>query len=112
MADYYGTNIKSIKVSLYYVLKPILSDLRSNFIYSLVANWDRIFSAKYARYCKLSKVSMLNEGKRCNIIVESHNSATSFYLNNNTQFLLDKINSLFGYQAVLKIMVKEVPKIV
>ena len=42
----------------------------------------------------------------------SYNSATSFYLNNNKQYIIEKINTLFGYGAVMNLFVKEVPTIV
>lgn len=112
MADYYGAGVKSIRNSLSSVLKPVITNPKSSFIYTLISNWDRIFGTRYSNYCGLGKVSLLNEGRQCNIIIYSYNSATSFYLGNRNQFLLDKINSLFGYQAVLKMSVKEVPRIV
>lgn len=112
MADYYGAGVKSIRNSLHSVLKPVINNPKSSFIYILINNWDKIFGIKYSNYCGLGKVSLLNEGRQCNIIVFSYNSAASFYLSNSVQFLLDKINSLFGYQAVLKMSVKEVPKII
>ena len=112
MADYYGAGVKSIGSSLNSVLKPITTSPKSSFIYTLVNNWDRIFSPKYSNYCTLGKVSLLNDGKQGNIVVYSYNSATSFYLNNSSQFLLDKINSLFGYRAVLKMSIKEIPKVI
>ena len=111
MADYYGAGTKSIRNSLNSVLKPIVTNPKSSFIYTLVNNWDRIFG-KYSGYCGLGKVSLLNDGRQGNIVVYSYNSATSFYLSNSSQFLLDKINSLFGYRAVLKMSVKEVPRVV
>ena len=111
MADYYGAGTKSIRNSLNSVLKPIVTNPKSSFIYTLVNNWDRIFG-KYSGYCGLGKISLLNDGRQGNIVVYSYNSATSFYLSNGIQFLLDKIISLFGYRAVLKISVKEVPRVV
>ena len=112
MSDIRGIGTKSLKNSLKTVIKPILKSPKFTFIYTLVANWDKIFNIKYSKYFVLEKVSILNEGRQCNIVISSYNSAASFYLNNNILYILDVINSMFGYQAVLKISVKEVPKII
>lgn len=111
MADYYGAGIKSVRNSLNSVLKPIIANPKTSFIYTLISNWDRIFGSKYSNYCALGKVFLLNDGKQGNIIIYSYNSVTSFYLSNRNRFILDNINSLFGYQAVLKISIKEIPKV-
>lgn len=112
MSDIRGIGTKSLKNSLKTVIKPILKSPKFTFIYTLVANWDKIFNIKYSKYFALEKVSILNEGRQCNIVISSYNSAASFYLNNNILYILDIVNSMFGYQAVLKISVKEVPKII
>ena len=112
MSDIRGIGTKSLKNSLKTVIQPILKSPKFTFIYTLVANWDKIFNIKYSKYFALEKVSILNEGRQCNIVISSYNSAASFYLNNNILYILDVINSMFGYQAVLKISVKEVPKII
>ena len=47
MSDIRGIGTKSLKNSLKTVIKPILKSPKFTFIYTLVANWDKIFDIKF-----------------------------------------------------------------
>ncbi|MBR2140775.1 MAG: hypothetical protein IJ853_00250 [Rickettsiales bacterium] len=94
------------------ILKPILKNPKFNFFYTIANNMFNVVDKKYLEYCCVDKVSLDKECKQGNVYFVSYNSATSFYLNNNKQYIIEKINTLFGYGAVMNLFVKEVPTIV
>lgn len=94
------------------ILKPILKNPKCAFLYTLANNWSNIIISKYLDYCKLEKVTLNKEKKQGNVYMITYNSATSFYINNNKEYIIEKMNCLFGYKAVLKLYVKEVPTVV
>ena len=71
-----------------------------------------IVGSKYINYCKIEKVTLNKENKQGNVYMITYNSATSFYINNNREYIIEKINTLFGYKAVLNLYLKEVPTMV
>lgn len=94
------------------ILKPILKNPKFNFFYTISNNWINVVGSKYLDYCCVKKVSLDKDGRQGNIYIVSYNSATSFYLNNNKQYIIERINTLFGYNAVLNVYIKEIPTIV
>ena len=94
------------------ILKPILKNPKFNFFYTISNNWINVVGSKYLDYCCVKKVSLNKDGRQGNIYIVSYNSATSFYLNNNKQYIIERINTLFGYNAVLNVYIKEIPTIV
>lgn len=102
----------SFKYSAKQILNPILKNPKYVIIYEIIRNWENIIGIKYKDYCILEKITMLNDKKQANIIIKSYNSSTSFFLNNNSQYIIDKINSIFGYQIISKFLIKEVPTLI
>ena len=94
------------------ILKPILKNPKFNFFYTISNNWINVVGSKYLDYCCVKKVSLDKDGRQGNIYIASYNSATSFYLNNHKQYIIERINTLFGYNAVLNVYIKEIPTIV
>ena len=94
------------------ILKPVLKNPKFNFFYTISNNWFSVVGSKYVDYCCVKKVSLDKEGRQGSVYVVSYNSATSFYLNNNKQYIIEKINTLFGYNAVLNMYINEVPMII
>jgi hypothetical protein len=39
----------------------------------------------------------------------SYNSSASFYLSSNSQYIVDKINALFGHELITRLLLKEIP---
>lgn len=94
------------------ILKPILKNPKFNFFYTISNNWVNVVGSKFLDYCCVKKVSLDKEGRQGSVYIISYNSATSFYLNNNKQYIIEKINTLFGYNAVLNLYIKEIPTII
>ena len=94
------------------LLKPILKNPKCNFLYTISTNLINIVGSKYIDYCKISKVSLNKEQNQASIYLITYNSATSFYINNNKEYIIEKINTLFGYNIVSKLYIQEVPTII
>ena len=75
------------------ILKPILKNPKFNFFYTISNNWINVVGSKYLDYCCVKKVSLNKDGRQGNIYIGSYNSATSFYLNNNKQYIIERINN-------------------
>lgn len=75
-------------------------------------NWDQIIDNKYLKYCYPQKINLNPEQKTCKLLVVSYNSATSFYINNNKNYIISKINTYFGYNAVENVYIQEIPTII
>ena len=94
------------------LLRPLLKNPKYSFLYTISSNMLNIVGIKYINYCKIEKVTLNKENKQGNVYMITYNSATSFYINNNKEYIMEKINTLFGYKAVLNLYLKEVPTIV
>lgn len=104
--------LTSFKYSAKQLLNPILKNSKYIIIYEIIRNWENIIGTKYKDYCNLEKITLSTDKKQANILVKSYNSSTSFFLNNNSQYIIDKINSIFGYQIISKFSIKEVPTLI
>lgn len=102
----------SFKSSAKKILKPVLKNPKYIIMYEIIRNWEDLIGKKYKDYCKLEKINLSRDEKQANILVKSYNSSASFFLNNNFQYIIEKINSIFGYQVVAKFMIKEIPTLV
>ena len=91
------------------LLRPILKNPKCSFLYTISSNMLNIVGSKYINYCKIEKVTLNKENKQGNVYMIIYNSATSFYINNNKDYIMEKINTLFGYKAVLNLYLKEIP---
>jgi hypothetical protein len=76
-------------------------------------NWKTVVGEKYFDYCTLEKIRADHSKMDGHVVyLISYNSSASFYLSNNSQYILDRINSLFGYELATKLQVKEIPTVV
>lgn len=105
----FQNRFRSLKNVSRLLLKPILKNPKFNFFYTIANNWSNIVTEKYVDYCYVQKVSLDKENRQGKVYLISFNSAVSFYLNNNKQYIIEKINTLFGYNATTDIFIKEIP---
>lgn len=94
------------------LLKPILKNPKCNFLYTVSSNLINIVGSKYADYCKIEKATLSKEQNKANLYLITFNSATSFYINNNKEYIIEKINILFGYNIISNLYIQEIPTIV
>lgn len=105
MSYFIDKNINSI-------LKTLSKSPNFNSLNRVYKNWDNIIDKKYLKYCYPEKVNINFEEKIGSLFIVSHNPATSFYLNNNKDYILAKINTYFGYNSIISLHIKELPMIV
>jgi len=104
--------MKDINFVIRNVVKPITKNF-SPVLLILIRNWQNIIGEKYYEFCEVEKV-LFPKGKKNNgtIYINAFNNVISFYIENNKFFILDKINSIFGYGLISNIKIKQLPKIV
>lgn len=104
--------MKDINFVIRDVVKPITKNF-SPVLLILIRNWQNIMGEKYYEFCEVERVSF-PKGKKNNatIHINAFNNVISFYIENNKFFILDKINSIFGYGLISDIKIKQIPKII
>lgn len=104
--------MKDINCLVRNIVKPITKNY-SPVLLILTRNWENIIGEKYAEFCEVEKVSFQKNKKNDGTIyIKAFNNVISFYIENNKEFILEKINSIFGYFLISKIFIKQTPKIV
>jgi hypothetical protein len=94
------------------LLKPLLKDYFPT-ILILNRNWENIIGAKYHQYCKAHKVSFKkNEKSKGILYIDAFNSVVSFYIKNNENILIEKMNTIFGNDMIGSIKIKQDPRII
>lgn len=79
-------------------------------ILTLRKNWEGIMGRECFKYCKPVKLSGRKNQKNAVLHVVAYNPVPAFYIDNNKLYILDKINTLFGYNAVSDIKIKQEPR--
>ena len=104
--------MKDINYLVRNIVKPITKNY-SPVLLILTRNWENIIGEKYAEFCEVEKVSFQKNKKNDGTIyIKAFNNVISFYIENNKEFILEKINAIFGYSLISKIFIKQTPKIV
>ena len=99
----------SIKNSMDMLLKNRVQNPKFTALSKIYNNWEKIVGQKYLNYSYPSKITLDKEQKHGSLYVVSSNPAVSFYLNNNKIYILEKINTFFGYNAIQNIFLIENP---
>lgn len=104
--------MKDINYLVRNIVKPITKNY-SPVLLILTRNWENIIGEKYVDFCEVEKVSFQKNKKNDGTIyIKAFNNVISFYIENNKEFILEKINAIFGYSLISKIFIKQTPKIV
>ena len=104
--------MKEIDKLLKDIIKPILKDY-SPIILILRRNWNTLIGEKYHEFCEPEKVLFKKDKKKDAILyIKCFNTVISFYIENNKLFILEKINSIFGYNLIGNIKIKQDPRII
>ena len=104
--------LQSIDQKISNLLKPIFAGSKKEFIIinNLVKNWHEIIGKKYADFCYPKFINFDKSQKSAKLTIAVYNSSVGFYLENSSEFLLEKIATLYGYKAITKIIIKQEPK--
>lgn len=107
---------QSIESKLTNLLKPLFQGSKQEFliINNLVKNWGEIVGKKYEKLCYPKSVNFTKNSKinssQGKLTIAVYNSTTGFFLENNSEYLLERIAQLYGYKAIHKIIIKQEPK--
>jgi len=104
--------IKEVSALLREVLKPILKNY-SPVILIVRRNWNSLIDSKYCEFCEPEKI-LFKKGKKndATLYIKCFNAVISFYIENNKLFIVDKINSIFGYNLISSIKIRQDPQII
>lgn len=103
--------LQNIEQKLTNLLQPIFHGSKKEFILinNLVKNWEEIVGQKYGKFCYPKTVSFGKE-KNAKLTIAVHNSATGFFLENNSELIIERIASFYGFKSIAKIIIKQEPK--
>ena len=106
----YGLQTLDQKISN--LLKPIFSGSKKEFIIinNLVKNWEEIIGKKYAGFCYPKSVSFEKNAIGAKLTIAVHNPSIGFFLDNSSDFIIEKIATLYGHKTISRIIIKQEPK--
>ena len=110
---FYG--LQSIDQKLAGLLKPLFQGSKKEFILinNLVKNWQEIIGKKYSEFCYPKSINLRKEkGATGKLTVGVYNSAVGFFLENNSELIIERIACFYGYKAISKIIIKHEPRII
>lgn len=105
--------LQSIDQKLTNLLKPIFSGSKKKFILvnNLAKNWSEIIGKKYAELCYPKSVSFGKEvSSNGKLTIAVHNPAVGFFLESNSELILERIAAFYGFKSIGKIIIKQEPK--
>jgi len=97
------------------LLKPLFKADKKNFIVinNIAKNWEQIVGKKYSKLCAPKSISFAkgrNDEKHAKLTIAVYNASVGFFMQNNSEILLEKIATLYGYKAIHKIIIKQETK--
>ncbi len=110
-----GYGVSHIENSITNLLKPLHNKDKKNFliISNIIKNWEKVVGKKYVNLCAARSIGFDKGGsgqKKAKLIINVYNPAVGFFLQNNSELILDRIAQLYGYRAVHKITIKQEAK--
>lgn len=107
--------VSHIENSMINLLKPLHKKDKKNFLIigNIIKNWQRVVGKKYSTLCYPKSISFdkyNKNSKRAKLIINVYNPAVGFFLQNNSDLILDRIAQLYGYKAIHKITIKQEAK--
>ncbi len=106
--------LQSIDQKLNDLLKPIFSGNKKEFILinNLSKNWSEIVGRKYEKLCYPQSVKFDKNEKTASLTIAVHNPAIGFFLESNSEVIIERIAVLFGFKSIKKIIIKQDPKVI
>lgn len=110
MKKSYG--LQSIDQKITDLLKPIFQGSKKEFILinNLVKNWSELIGKKYSPFCYPKSVNFDKNGKNAKLTIAVYNSSIAMFLESNSEIILEKIASFYGFKSINKIVIKQEPK--
>lgn len=111
-----GFGFQTLDTKLTSLLKPLFDGNKKEFliINNLVKNWDEVIGKKYAKLCYPKSVNFMKKDgadfSQARLTIAVYNSSVGFFLQNNSEYLIEKIASLYGFKAINKVIIVQEPK--
>lgn len=106
--------LQSIDQKMSDLLKPLFQGSKKEFILinNLVKNWEDVIGKKYAKFCYPKSVNFGKEKSAGKLTIAVYNSAVGFFLENNSELIIERIARFYGYKSITKIIIKQEPRII
>lgn len=105
--------MQQIDQKLTHLLKPLFHGSKKEFIMinNLVKNWQEIIGKKYSEFCYPKTVQFSKDkSSGAKLTIAVYNSAVGFFLENNSEIIIERIASFYGFKSISKIIIKQEPK--
>jgi hypothetical protein len=104
--------LQTIEEKMTHLLKPIFQGSKKEFILinNLVKNWSQIVGPKYAKFCAPKMVSFEKNKSGAKLTISVYNSSVGFFLENNSEIIIERIATLYGFKSIAKIIIKQEPR--
>jgi len=105
--------LQQIEQKISHLLKPLFQGNKKEFIAinNLVKNWEEVIGKKYAEFCYPKTISFgkdkQSQGK---LTIAVYNPAVGFFLENNSEIIIERIAVFYGFKSIGKIIIKQEPK--
>ena len=108
----YRTGLQTIDEKISHLLKPIFQNNKKHFlvINNLTKNWADIVGEKNSQSCNPQALNFDREGKNAKLTISAHNSAIAFFLQNNSELIIERIAMIYGFKGISKIIIKQEPR--
>lgn len=105
--------LQDFEKNLNNVLKPIFSGSKQEFVMinNLVKNWEDVIGKKYAKFCyPKSVVIAKKKNAKSKLTIGVFNPGVGFFLEQNSEVILERIASYYGFKSIEKIIIKQEPQ--
>jgi hypothetical protein len=104
--------LQSIDQKIGDLLKPLFAGSKKEFILinNLTKNWSEIIGKKYEQLCYPQSVKFNKNDKNASLTIGVYNPAVGFFLENNSEVIIERIAILYGFKSINKIIIKQDPK--
>lgn len=104
--------LQSIDQKLTSLLKPLFHGSKKEFVMinNLVKNWEEIIGKKYAAFCYPKSVNFSKDKSGAKLTIAVYNPAVGFFLENNSEIILERIASFYGFKSISRIIIRQEPK--
>jgi hypothetical protein len=95
-----------------HLLSQIFQGSKKEFILinNFVKNWSQIVGPKYAKFCAPKIVNFEKNKSGAKLTISVFNSSVGFFLENNSDIIIERIATLYGFKSINKIIIKQEPR--
>ena len=107
--------LQSLDQKISHLLQPLFQGSKKEFIMvnNLTKNWSEVIGKKYYTFCYPKSVAFEKDksagGK---LTIGVYNSAVGFFLENNSELIIERIARFYGFKSISRIIIKQEPKVI